>query len=161
LTEIGFHTTCEELTNIFDYVSDIFYKNINEYTKPIDSAINFIKNLHSKGIKLGIVTSDSVISTELTLKYFNWQNLFSVVIGRESSIYTKESGEPTKLALNELNVNPQTTLMIGDAPMDYISAKNAGIDNVLLVATGQLTQQQLLETSKYCVNSLDEINITA
>ena len=79
------------------------------------------------GIKLGIVTSDSKESTEKTINYFEWNDLFQVIIGRESTPYTKESGEPTKLAVKELNANPNTTLMIGDAPMDYISAKNAGI----------------------------------
>ena len=115
--------------------------------------------LHAKGVKLGIVTSDSVVSTELTLKHFGWEHLFDVVIGRESSPYTKESGEPTKLALKQLNANPQTTVMIGDAPMDYISAQNAGIEKTILVATGQLSVEELVQSSSYVVLSLDDIEI--
>jgi CDP-glycerol glycerophosphotransferase (TagB/SpsB family) len=64
-----------------------------------------------------------------TLKQFGWENLFDVVIGRESSNFTKESGEPTKLAIKKLNANPKRTIMIGDTPTDHISAKNAGIIN--------------------------------
>ena len=135
----------------------IVNKNIETYTKPIDSAIEFIKKLHSKNIKLGIVTSDSIESTNLTLKQFGWEKFFDVVIGRESSPYTKESGEPTKLALDKLNANPKTTLMIGDAPMDYISAKNAGIDKIILVATGQIPKEELLKTTNFIVSTLDEI----
>lgn len=159
LKELGLMTTEDELTKIFDNVSEYFYKNINEYTKPIESAVNFIKLLHAKGVKLGIVTSDSVVSTELTLKHFGWEHLFDVVVGRESSPYTKESGEPTKLALKQLNANPQTTVMIGDAPMDYISAQNAGIEKTILVATGQLSIDELVCVSDFVTLDLEKVYV--
>lgn len=155
----GIETTENTIESIFDKVNEIFYKNMHDYTIPIDSAISFIKELHRLKIKVGIVTSDSKESTEKTINYFNWQELFQVVIGRESSVYTKESGEPTKLALKELNANKNTTIMIGDAPMDYISAKNAKIEKTILVATGQLSIEDLSKTSNYVVSSLKEIEI--
>ena len=46
--------------------------------------------------------------------------------------------------------------MIGDAPMDYISAQKTGIESTILVATGQIDRQNLLKTSQYCINSLKE-----
>jgi len=159
LLEIGIKISNKELEEIFDLVSFEFYKDIEKYTKPIDSAIEFIKLLYSKGVKLGIVTSDSVESTNLTLKQYGWEKYFDVVIGRESSPFTKESGEPTKLALKMLNASPETTLMIGDAPMDYISAKNAGINNVILVATGQITLENLLPITQEVVELLSNIEI--
>lgn len=159
LLSFNVQTNDDELAQIFDYVSLIFYKNMVEYTKPIQEAIEFIKLLHSKGLKLGIVTSDSIESTNLTLKHFGWENLFSCVLGRESSSMTKESGALTKIALEKLNANPKTTVMIGDAPMDYLSAKNANVEKTILVATGQIDSKELLNTSFYVVDSLKEIEI--
>ena len=159
LEEFDVFTTEVELAKIFDYVSEIFYQDMVKYTKPIEPAIDFIKQLHQKGIKLGVVTSDSVVSTELTLRNFGWENLFGIVVGRESSNETKESGALTKIALEVLGANPQTTVMIGDAPMDYISAKNAGIENTILVATGQIDAEELQQTSSFVVGSLSEIEI--
>lgn len=159
LLKLKIEITQEELAIIFDYVSEQFYKEMIKYTKPIDEAISFIKELHNKGIKLGIVTSDSIESTKLTLKHFNWEHLFDCAIGRECSTQTKESGALTQIALTQLNANSKNTLMIGDAPMDYISAKNAGIDNVILVATGQLSKEELSDTTYYSINSLKEIFI--
>ncbi len=149
----------KELEEIFDLVSSNFHEKLPQYTKPINEAINFIKSVRMHNIKLGIVTSDSKESTLLTLKHFGWEALFDVVIGRESSPHTKESGEPTKLALNAINANPKTTIMIGDAPMDYISAQNAGIKNSILTATGQIEEEELKQTSPYTVKSLNEIII--
>lgn len=159
LNDLNIKITENELEKIFDEVNEIFYKEMQKYTKPIDSAIDFIKKLKQKGLKLGVVTSDSKESTLLTLKHFNWENLFDSVIGRESTKETKESGVPVKLALEEMKANPKNTIMIGDAPMDYIAANNANVEKTILVATGQITKQDLEKTSKFVVNSLDEIQI--
>ncbi len=159
LQDFGVNISENELENIFDSVSTIFYQDMIKYTKPIDSAIDFIKNIKSRGVKTGIVTSDSVESTHLTLKHFNWEPLFNVVIGRESTTETKESGAPVKMALEILGANPQSTIMIGDAPMDYLAAKNAGLDRTILVATGQIKQDELSKTSEYTINTLNDINI--
>ena len=157
LLSLNINTNKEELEMIFDNVSKDFYKNIQTYTKPIETATHFFKKIHSKGIKLGIVTSDSVESTNLTLKQFGWEKYFDIAIGRESSLFAKESGEPTKLALQKLNAKPESTVMIGDAPMDYISAKNAKINKTILVATGQIEKKDLLKISPYTIENLSEI----
>ena len=49
--------------------------------------------------------------------------------------------------------------MIGDAPMDYLAATNAGVDRTILVATGQIDFKTLKNTSPYVTNSLNEIDI--
>jgi len=152
--------SAENMASIFDEVSERFYKNINSYTKPIPEAVEFIKKIRSKGVKLGIVTSDSVVSTNLTLEYLGWEDVFGAVLGRESSPETKESGALTKMALGQLRATPETTVMIGDAPMDYISAKNAGVDNTILVASGQICLKNLQKISNYTARTLSEIQIS-
>lgn len=146
-----------EITNLFNFVAEEFYKEIEKYTKPIEEAIELIKKLRSMNIKLGIVTSDSLESTKLTLKHFGWESFFDVVIGRESCNEIKESGIPTKMALSILGANPDTTVMIGDAPMDYISAKNAGVNRTILVSTGQIGITDLQKSSPYVLNTLKEL----
>ena len=159
LKNFGVDISEKELEEIFDYVNNIFYKEMVKYTKPIDSAVEFIKKLRKNGIKIGIVTSDSKESTLMTLRHFDWENLFDVVIGRESTKETKESGIPVKMALKEINSKPETAIMIGDAPMDSIAAKNAGVERTILSATGQIEKDELLKTSNYVVDSLKEIEI--
>ena len=159
LLDYDISTTTQKLEEIFDTTSKLFYQDMQKYTKPIKSAIDFIEKLYSLNIKMGIVTSDSYESTLLTLKHFDWEKYFNIVIGRESSPHTKESGIPTKLALEKLNANPKTTIMVGDAPMDFISDNNADIKNTILVATGQIEKEDLLKTSPYCIDSLNEIQI--
>lgn len=152
-------TTVEYLEEIFDYVSEIFYQNMCDYVKPIEPAINLIKELHQKGVKLAVITADSKVSCDMTLRHFCWDNYFDVVMARESTKETKESGASALLALKELNSNPKTTVMIGDTPMDFECAKNAGIEKTILVATGQISKDELSKTSPYTVFDLSEIEI--
>lgn len=159
LRDFDVYITEEELEEIFDKVSNDFYKNMNEYTKPLSDAIEFIKKIKELNIKTAIVTADSIVSTEKTIKQFGWKNLFDIVVGRESSIQGKESGVPAKLAIDKLNAKPKTTIMIGDAPTDYICAKNAGIEKTILVATGQVEKEELKKFSNYTVKTLADIEI--
>lgn len=160
LNDLGIKITQQNLEKIFDEVNIAFYKEMQKYTKPIESAINFIKQLHSHNVKIGVVTSDSKESTMLTIKHFAWEELFDIVIGRESTKETKESGVPVKLALKLIGSKPENTVMIGDAPMDYIAAQNAVVENVILVATGQISKKELEHTSNYTVHNLSEVTIT-
>lgn len=157
LEELNIFVEQKEIEEIFNKVTEKFNKECYKYTKPINSAIEFIKKLRKKGIKLGVVTSDSLYTTELTLKHFGWDKYFDVVIGRESTTQPKESGEGIKLALKKIKANPQTTIMIGDAPMDYIAATNAGLKATILVSTGQININELRKTSNYVVKTLKEI----
>ena len=159
LEKFSVYTSKEKIEKIFDKVSDEFYKDILKYTKPIEPAINFAKKLKSKNAKLAIVTADSIISTKLTIEQFSWDDIFEVLIGRETHPDTKESGKPTKYALELLNSKPKNSIMIGDSQTDFLSAKNAQIEKTILVATGQVPIETLKKTSPYCVNSLDEIEI--
>ncbi len=159
LVENNVNITPKDMETIFDKVSADFYKDMTKYTKPINSAINFIKDIKSRGIKTAIVTSDATESTLLTLKHFGWENLFDTVMGRESTKETKESGVPVKTVLNILGSNPENTVMIGDAPTDYTAAFNGGVAKTILVATGQVTKENLAKTSPYTIDSLEDIEI--
>ena len=159
LIEIGVNAVKYEIEKLFDEVSEEFNKNILDYILPIEDSIEFIRELRSKGAKMGVVTSDSEESTYLTLKGFGWEDLFDVVVGRESSSETKESGALTKIALEKLGANPTTTLMIGDAPMDAISAQNAGVEKTILLTTGQVDAETLEDYSPYVLKSLKRLKI--
>ena len=159
LSNMGFSFSKKELEIIFDHVSNKFYKSLPDYIKPIEDAIVFLKKLRKKNIKTGIVTADSVESTNITINHFGWNNLFDIVIGRESSKETKESGEPIKLALRILDSSPKNTVVIGDSPTDSIASNNAKLENVILVSTGQVSTEILKKHSNFVVDNLSQIEI--
>ena len=58
-----------------------------------------------------------------------------------------------------LGANPQTTISVGDAPMDYEMAKNAGLKGSILVATGQIPVNKLKELTYTTVHTLKEVMV--
>ena len=50
--------------------------------------------------------------------------------------------------------------MVGDAPMDVISAQNAGIEQTILVASGQIPIETLKKHSSYTIDNLENIEIS-
>lgn len=159
LLKYGIKTDNKTLTEIFDNVSTEFYNDINKFTIPIAETIEFIKQVKKYAIKTAIVTADSVESSNITIKNFGWDNLFDTVVGRESIKGTKESGESVKLALEQLNSTSKNSVMIGDAPTDYIAAKNGGVNKTILLSTGQVSIDELKMTSKYVSSSLKDVTI--
>ena len=43
--------------------------------------------------------------------------------------------------------------------MDFIAAKNGGVNQTILVSTGQIDENTLMQTSEFTTTSLDNIEI--
>ena len=56
-----------------------------------------------------------------------------------------------------LNANANTTISVGDAPMDYEMAKNANLKGSILVSTGQIPETKLKQLTDTTVQNLSEV----
>ncbi len=158
LNKKGITTNFQEIESIFSKVHSNFLNDLLLYTKIIPESYDFILKLKSKGIKLALITSDSIKNSSIILKNSNL-DLFDIVIGKENCPTPKVSGEPALLACKLLNVDPLNTISIGDAPMDKIMADNAKLKGAILVATGQISYYGLRKITKYTVRNLKELEI--
>lgn len=78
--------------------------------------------------RLGIVTTKSSKFLPELLKNLNVAQYFDVLIGRDNVTNPKPDAEPILSALSRLDGQDKTkAYMIGDTPLDALSAKNAGI----------------------------------
>lgn len=152
-------TNFETVSNLFDIVHKEFSENIEKYVFSLEYSENFIKTLKAKGIKLAVVTSDNYEHTLKILKILNLQDIFDCVIGKDSCSEEKRTGKPALSALQKLNSNPENTIVIGDALMDYEMGKNANLKGEILVATGQTDIEILQKYSTCVVNNLSEVEI--
>ena len=115
--------------------------------------------LRSSGIKLVLITSDTVENAWIVLEKLNLKDKFDNVIGGDSGYGEKKHGGPAKEACKEMKVASRSVLAIGDAPMDYEMALNSDLQGCILVSSGQIELDELKNISPYSVNSLSEINI--
>lgn len=159
LKECGVSSNSSTIEEIFKKVHENFLPDIYNYVKIIEDAKILFDKLKSVEIKLAVVTSDMHANTDAILKHLGLEKYFDLVIGKDDCSKAKKTGEPAKIALKKLNVKAENTISVGDAEMDYLMAKNAGLKGSILVATGQTPLEELLDYTPTSVEKLKEVHV--
>jgi len=108
--------------------------------------------LHKFAI-LGVVTTKTGKYSAEILRHLGVMDYFRTLVGREHVTYPKPHAQPILKALENLNHKKKDTVwMIGDTPMDILSASNAGVNSVA-VTSGYASYVELNRcASKICTD---------
>lgn len=116
-----------------------------------------VKELHTRGYKLGVVTSRINDSAIRGLKHFGLIDYFQSIIGADDTHLHKPDPTPAFMALKELGGKPEETLLVGDSPFDILCGKNAEITSVA-VGWSALPMDMLLKYEPdYVIDSMEEL----
>jgi len=116
-----------------------------------------LQELHSRHVKIGLVTNNSRAPTELTLKKFHLGPLFDAVVTRDDCEEMKPDSAPIKKILAELGVSTEAAILVGDSMIDIMAAKAAGIRSVA-VSTGPFPIERILKAQPdYLLGSVNEL----
>jgi len=103
-------------------------------TKIFPSTIPTIEFLKSAGLKLAVVTStDRLIALEILKKFDILRYMDAVVGGDEAE--PKPSPEPILKACNELGLQPNEVLYVGDTPVDAEAGNAAGCATAIITTS--------------------------
>ena len=146
-----------EVENIFDQAYLLFQKEMLSYIKILPGVERLIYTLYRDHVKIGVVTSDSTESTYSILHFLHLAEYIDIVVGRESHTAAKETGAPCMFAMEQLHVNPKTTITIGDSPIDIIMGNKCGCLAGVGVTTGQTNFSTLSKYSAFVTSSLSNL----
>lgn len=120
----GWLESLELVQNSFQE-ADKYMQRKADYTPLLNDALELLHKLQTAGIKLGIVSSDTPQNLEDFVQRYSLEPYFSVLVGATDYL---EKPDPRLLqqACAALNVAPENTLVIGDAPSDMRMGKAAG-----------------------------------
>ena len=91
-------------------------------------------NLTKLGIKLAVVSDAPSREAWMRIYYLNLYHFFDAVITFDDSGERKPSSTPFEMALKQLKLKPQDSLMIGDWPdRDVVGAKQIGMRTAFAV----------------------------
>ncbi|MFL2989224.1 MAG: HAD-IA family hydrolase [Candidatus Neomarinimicrobiota bacterium] len=91
-------------------------------------------DLTKLGVKLGVVSDAPSREAWMRIYYLNLHHFFDVVITFDDSGERKPSSVPFEMALKKLNLEPKSSLMIGDWPeRDVVGAKKIGMRTAFAV----------------------------
>jgi phosphoglycolate phosphatase-like HAD superfamily hydrolase len=60
---------------------------------------------------------------------------FDLVTGRREEMRNKPHPDMIRFLMKELNVEPRETVMVGDTPLDIITARNSGVDVIAVTSS--------------------------
>lgn len=156
----GVPSSKSTLSDLFVKEHEAFMDELFNYIKELPGVRKFLMELKRYSIKTAVVTTDTIRNTHEILRYLEIDDLFDVVIGKESTKEPKITGIPANEALRLLNLRPDEVVCIGDAPMDLIMAQKSGLKEGIGVASGQIGYEALKEHSPFVASSMQELEIS-
>ncbi len=101
---------------------------------PNSEAEQIVHELHSRGLKVGIVTRNCARSVARALENFNGIGAadFDLIVSRDCPVRPKPSADGILLAARTLGVAPQEVMMVGDYVFDVEAGQRAGAVTVFL-----------------------------
>ncbi len=85
-----------------------------------------------QGLQQGVCTNKPHQMAEQILTHLKIREYFSVVVGGDTTPFRKPHAQPLMTCMEALNIDSQTTLMIGDSAADVGVARAAGVPVALL-----------------------------
>lgn len=105
-----------------------FYSVHHDSAAKIYSGLSEIMNLiKSQGKNISIFTGKGKRSTDITLDKIGLKKYFDMIVTGDDVVNHKPSPEGLNLIIERFNINKENILFIGDAPVDYFAACEAGI----------------------------------
>lgn len=105
------------------------YREVISHTKIFPNVELLLKQLTSKGIKLGLLTS----SWKYALMPLEQEGLlpyFSVVITKEDGYPAKPKPDGLIACLEQIDAKPSESIIVGDSPVDIKAGKATGVQTI-------------------------------
>lgn len=121
-----------------------------------DSVADTLQKLHEQGIKLAVVSASKFAKSDL--KSNGLDGYIDVVIDGNTTFKPKPDPEGANLALQQLQMEPDNTIIIGDLPADIALGKSAGLRATVAITHG-FGPRSLLAAAQpdYIVDSFPEL----
>lgn len=125
------HFGDHEIDRLYQVFKSYYPSHCDIKTGPYPGILDLVGTLKRAGIKTAVVSNklDEAVG-KLAVDYFN--GLFDAAIGEKPSVRRKPAPDMTDKALDELEVERQNAVYVGDSEIDMLTAANAGMDCILV-----------------------------
>lgn len=125
------NTSVKETDSVFADFRAYYNLHSSDKTCPYDGIIDFLEDLRCKNVKLSVVSNkaDNAVRA-LCDKYFS--GLFDFVVGERENIPRKPAPDSLYEVISLCNVKNDEVIYIGDSEVDIQTARNAGLDYIIV-----------------------------
>ena len=103
---------------------DTHHNELAQLYPGIPEVLQFLK---SRGIHLAVFTGKGIHTTSITLKKFDLEQYFDMVVTGNDVVNHKPSSEGIRKIMDHFGLQPDEVLMVGDAVGDIKAAHEAGV----------------------------------
>lgn len=142
--------------NIFNY----YYKPGIKKAKLCKDAINALQYQKKRNLTQSVCSLMEQDDLDLSVHDTQVGEYFNLIDGRCSKLLKSGKSKQLELHIEKLNISPLDCIVIGDAIDDALSAFDVGAKSILYTG-GTHSEEKLLTTGAYVVNSLVEAAVLA
>ncbi|MCR5558221.1 MAG: HAD family hydrolase [Butyrivibrio sp.] len=147
--------------DILDDYKAYYFDHCNIKTGPYTNIIELLKELKARGYKMAIVSNKSMKAIqELKNQYFN--DYIDVAVGVTEDVKRKPAPDECYVAIQEMGVNKEDCIYVGDSDVDHLTAVNTGLPCISCL-WGFRTKEELLaagaENNYFVEDPLEILNI--
>ncbi len=111
---------------------EYYFSNLTTYSKPYPYVVEVLEKLKRQDKKLGVVTNKYEDLSVQILRELNLLDFFDVVVGGDTTKEKKPHPLPVIYALENMPINSEKAIIIGDSEADILAGKQAGIKTCLV-----------------------------
>lgn len=132
------------IDEILPYYKEQYAKSDNKLASLFEGEDEALKALKSAGVKLAILTNKPHAAAMRANDIFFKSYAFDCIVGQTDGVPLKPNPQAVYNIIEQLGVEKEECLFVGDGEADVLTAKNAGLECVS-VLWGYRTKEQLQE----------------
>ncbi|MCX6138193.1 MAG: HAD-IA family hydrolase [Ignavibacteriales bacterium] len=128
----------------------------NDYASLHDGMREVLDLLKKKGVRLGLFTGKGRRTTDISLEKLSIASYFDVIMSGDDVAEYKPSGDGLRRIMAQVSIQPEQTLMVGDAVGDIVAARDAGVPVASVLWDSYGKEEVLKMDSDFVFQSVDE-----
>ena len=122
---LGAHATSESVENGLAFFLSYYRDHMLDHTAPYPGVAETLERLSSH--KMAVLTNKPVNFSREMISRLGFDRYFSYIYGGNSFPQKKPDPVGVHRLMEDLNVSPHETLMVGDSDTDVLTGRNAGV----------------------------------
>jgi HAD superfamily hydrolase (TIGR01509 family) len=148
----------DKIDELYRRKDQIYFPLLKEHGSPRPGLFRLLSELKASHVACALATSARRVNAEFIVDLFGLRDLFSVILALEDVTHVKPHPEVFLLALEHLSVQPNTTIVLEDAPKGVRAAVEAGIA-VIAVPTSW-TRHYRFDGATLVVESIEDLTLS-
>lgn len=125
--------------------------------KPFTNVRKLFTNIHERGIKIAIATTDDRKPTEAMLRAFSVTDLITTMVCADDGIKAKPAPDMVTTICARMNIDPRRAIVIGDTVADLQMGRSAGAGYVIGVLSGVGLLEHLTPLADILIDTVDSL----